>query len=100
MLAADRLWPAASQSCNLIGTAVAQFPSLSHTFLVFVAAFAVCVFAATFVVSVKDASDAFARPTPPSVAVQLMLTSVLCQAASGEPHEKVGPAVSMFTVAV
>ena len=83
-----------------IGPAVEQCPSRSHTIRVFVDAFAVCVFAATFVVNANEASDAFNKPTPASVAVQLMLTSALCHALSGGPHATSGLAVSMFTVAV
>ena len=83
-----------------MGPAVAQCPSRSHTVRVFVDAFAVCVFAGTFVVNANEASDAFNMPTPASVAVQLMFTSVRCHAVSADPQFNVGPLVSIFTVAV
>ena len=53
---------------------------------------------ATLVVNVNVLGDDAPRPTPASLAVQLMTTSVLCQAVSGDPQVKVGAELSTSTL--
>src|SRR5262249_22147131 len=77
-----------------IGPAVEQLPDASQTVRLFVTAFAVSLPAPTDVTSENDASAAFARPDPPSVAVQASETLLACQALSGEAHEIAGGMVS------
>src|SRR5690349_9964259 len=77
-----------------IGPSTTQFPATSHTVCVLVCADDVSVPMPTLVESVKLASDRFARPEPESLAVQVMLTSVPCQAASGLPQSTFGAMVS------
>ncbi len=59
-----------------------------------VEALAFSVLAATLVTRLKLASPAFAKPEPPSVAVQAMETSAACQLASAEPQETTGDFLS------
>ncbi len=85
---------------------MAQFPALSHSSWVLVKAFAVSVPAATLVVSVKLAGELALSPdsglagelalSPDSgsLAVQGMVTSVACQAPSGDPQLMIGGVVS------
>jgi|SRR5689334_18206833 hypothetical protein len=80
------------------GPAVEQLPAKSHTLRVPVCAIDVSVPEATLVESVKLASAAFARPEPESLAVQVMLTSVACQAVSGFPQAILGAIVSCTVI--
>ncbi len=73
---------------------MAQFPALSHSSWVLVKAFAVSVPAATLVVSVKLAGELALSPDSGSLAVQGMVTSVACQAPSGDPQLMIGGVVS------
>ena len=78
----------------LIGPAVVQRFAVLHTCRLFVAAVAVSVPVATFVVRLKLASAWFASPDSGSLAVQAMLTSLLCQAPSATAHETCGGVAS------
>src|SRR5437867_1398208 len=72
------------------GPAVVELATASATLRVPVEALFVSVPAGTAVDRLNDASAGLARPEPPSVAVQAMLTSVACQTPSGDPHDTVG----------
>src|SRR5256712_2365017 len=86
--------PFLSTLLPVTGPAVAQFPALSQTARVPVAALAVSVPAVTFVISEKEPSAALASPDAMSPEVQAMLTSAACQRPSGWPHAIVGGVVS------
>jgi hypothetical protein len=69
-----------------IGPAVVEFPIASATEWLAVEALAVSVPASTLVESVKLASLESARPEPPSLALQEMLTLLACQMVSALPQ--------------
>jgi hypothetical protein len=72
------------------GPIVVHVPPPLQILRLFVAALVVSVPLGTFVVRVKAASAAFANPDWGSVAVQAMVTSVLCQTPSTAPHDTCG----------
>src|SRR5207244_4216887 len=78
----------------VIGPAVAQFPTTSHTWCEPVEAFAFSVPAATVVVSEKLASAEAASPEPVSDAVQASETFWACQAESAAAQLSCGAARS------
>lgn len=77
-----------------IGVAVAQFPARSHTVRESVAAFAVSIPGATWVVRLNDASPGLANPAPWSTALQASATLSALQPAGAAAQVMVGATAS------
>src|SRR3984957_20524311 len=85
----------------LIGPAVAQLSTLSHTDTELVETFGLLVPAAMGgVVSVTVAWEGMARPEPEPVALQVNDTVPVCQLPSADRHETVGTVGSTLVVTV
>src|SRR5260370_36006080 len=82
------------------GPVTEQFPAMSHKVRLLVKAFAVSVPAGTVVASMKLAGELRSSPDPASLAVQAILTSLACQAPSGDPQLIAGGVLSSCIVRV